>query len=120
MITFDSWVFGDTHVLTPRKNLVGGEETLALKNAIHALAASSSPKIVLDLRRIRWVSSLGIEELRKIHRICEENHGWLRLACVGERIESVILTMRLDWVFETFDTVEEALAVPAEAAVRHV
>jgi stage II sporulation protein AA (anti-sigma F factor antagonist) len=105
-------VVSDVHVLTPRKNLVGGEETRALTGAVAGLAAGPAPKVVLDLHRITWVSSLGIEELRRLHRTCTEHQGWLRLACVGERIESIILTMRLDWVFDTFDTVDEALIAP--------
>jgi anti-anti-sigma factor len=112
IMTFDSRVVSDVYVLTPRKNLVGGEETKALTSAVAALAAGPSPKVVMDLRRISWVSSLGIEGLRKIHRTCADHHGWLRLACAGERIENIILTMRLDWVFDTFDTVEEAIAAP--------
>jgi anti-anti-sigma factor len=112
MMMFDTRVVSDVHVLTPKRNLVGGEETKALTSAVAELAAGPSPKVVMDLRRISWVSSLGIEGLRRIHRTCADHDGWLRLACVGERIENVILTMRLDWVFDTFDTVEEAVTTP--------
>jgi anti-anti-sigma factor len=112
--TFESRMVGDVHVLIPARNLVGGEETRALTNAVAQLATDSNAKVVMDLRRISWVSSLGIEGLRRIHRTCEEHAGWLRLAGAGRRIENVILTMRLDWVFDTFDTVEEAVDAPRE------
>jgi anti-anti-sigma factor len=116
MMTFESRLVSDVYVLTPKRNLVGGEETKALASAVADLAAGPSAKVVMDMRRINWVSSLGIEGLRRIHRTCSDNHGWLRLACVGERIENIILTMRLDWVFDTFDTVDEALVTaPREA-----
>ena len=115
-MTFDSRVVSDIHVLTPRKNLVGGEETRALTGAVAELASGPAPKVVLDLHRITWVSSLGIEGLRRVHRTCADHQGWMRLACVGERIENIILTMRLDWIFETFDTVEEALVAPGSAS----
>ena len=118
-MTFEWKVVGDAHVLTPRKNLTGGEETVDLVNAVERLMAGHGANIVLDLHRINWVSSLGIETLRRIHRMCAEQHGWMRLAGVGDRIESVLLTMRLHWVFQTFDTVEEALAVPVHAATAH-
>jgi stage II sporulation protein AA (anti-sigma F factor antagonist) len=115
-MTFESRVVSGVHVLTPRKNLVGGEETKSLTGAVAELASGQGPKVVLDLHRITWVSSLGIEGLRRIHRTCAEQQGWLRLACVGERIENVLLTMRLDWIFDTFDTVEEALVAPRRGA----
>ena len=41
MMTFDSRVVSDVHVLTPRKNLVGGEETKALTSAVTELASSA-------------------------------------------------------------------------------
>jgi anti-anti-sigma factor len=112
MIAFEHRMESDVHVLTPRRNLVGGQETVALAGAVGEFAAEASPRVILDLHRINWVSSLGIEELRRMHRACMEQDGWMRLACVGEHIESIILTMRLDWVFDTFDTVEEAVAAP--------
>jgi anti-anti-sigma factor len=110
---FESRKLGDVVVLTPRKNLVGGEETMALLDAIGARGEGNAPKVILDLQRINWVSSLGIEALRRTHRTCAGAGGWLRLAHVGARIRNVLLTMRLHWVFETFDTVEEAVAAPA-------
>lgn len=112
---FESRVVGDVLVLTPRKNLTGGEETTALLDAVAGMAAGSTPKVVLDLQRINWVSSLGIEALRKIHRTCARENGWLRLVYVGARIKSVLLTMRLHWVFQTFDTIEEAVMAPVNA-----
>jgi anti-anti-sigma factor len=113
---FESWVVGDVHVLTPRKNLVGGDETRALIDEVARLASQGTPKIVLNLQRVSWVSSLGIEALRRTHRVCAGQDGWVRLVYVGARIKSVLLTTRLHWVFETFDTVEEAVAAPAHLA----
>jgi anti-anti-sigma factor len=107
---FDNHKIGNVHVLTPRKNLVGGDETTTLIGAVADLAAAGESRVVLDLQRISWVSSLGIEGLRRIHRLCQASGGWLRLAGAGARIRNVLLTMRLDWIFETFDTTEEALA----------
>jgi anti-anti-sigma factor len=112
-MTYECRVVSDVHVLTPRKNLVGGDETMALTHAVAKIATLPVPRVVLDLHRINWVSSLGVEELRRIHRSCSEQDGWMRLACVGDRIENVLLTMRLHWVFESFDSVEEALVPPS-------
>lgn len=115
---FESRMVSDVLVLTPRKNLVGGEETTALVAAVAGLTAGANPRIVLDLQRINWVSSLGIEALRRIHRTCADGNGWLRLVYVGARIRSVLLTMRLHWVFQTFDTIEEAVTAPVIAPGR--
>jgi anti-anti-sigma factor len=107
-------VVGDVHVLTPRKNLTGGVETKALMDAVAGL---STPKVVLDMQRINWVSSLAVEELRRIHHTCHTEKGWLKLVYVGTRIKNVLLTSRLHWVFETFDSIEEAIAPAGSASV---
>jgi len=116
MTPFDHRVESDVQVLTPRRNLVGGRETVALRGAVDGFAATANPKVILDLHRINWVSSLGIEEMRRMHRLCTDGNGWMRLACCGEHIENIILTMRLDWVFDTFDSVEEAIVAPVRRA----
>ncbi len=112
---YESRVVGDVHVLTPRKNLVGGKETQALAGAIENLP---NPKVILDLQRIDWVSSLGVEELRRMHQSCTDRDGWLRLVYVGSRIKDVLLTTRLHWVFATFDATEEAMAAPVKEISR--
>ena len=112
MNTFEHRVESDVQVLTPRRNLVGGQETVALAGAVDGFANVANPKVILDLHRINWVSSLGIEEMRRMHRACTNGNGWMRLACCGEHIENIILTMRLDWVVDTFDSVEEAIVAP--------
>ena len=112
MPAFDHRIETDVHVLTPKRNLVGGQETVTLARAISAFEDPETLKVVLDLRRIDWVSSLGVEELRRIHYTCAQRNGWMRLANAGERISNIILTMRLDWVFDTFDSVDEAVTAP--------
>ena len=109
-MTFDSCVMNDVQVLTPRKNLVGGVETTSLTDAIVRLAAGGAPRVVLDLGKISWVSSLGIAGMLRARRSCVDGHGWLRLACQEKRIKSTILALRLPFMFDTFDTVEDAVA----------
>jgi len=106
-MTFDSCLVSDAYVLTPRKNLTGGDETTALTAAVAELPI---PRVVIDFGKISWVNSLGLEELKRARRVCLDRQGWFRLACIGKRIESILLTTRLVLVFDTFETVEEAVA----------
>jgi anti-sigma B factor antagonist len=108
-MAFDCCVINDVHVLTPRKNLVGGDETTSLEVAVAELAAKGIPRVVVDVGRIEWVSSLGIEGLLKARRTCLDRRGWFRLARVGQRIENILLITKLVLVFETFETVEKAI-----------
>jgi anti-anti-sigma factor len=115
-MTLDRYTSGEAQVLTPRRNLVGGEETRSLTAAVEELASGGSPRVIVDLGKISWVNSLGLEGLKKARKACLDRDGWFRLACVGQRIESVLLTTRLVVVFDTFETVDEALSPPEKAS----
>jgi anti-anti-sigma factor len=101
---------GDVHLWTPHKDLKGGDETDALRHAMDEVVAQGVPKIVIDLGQISWMNSLGVGALVAIHTSCMNRGGWLRLARVDQRIKSVFLKTRLVLIFDTYETVEEALA----------
>lgn len=105
-MNYETSMIGPVHVLTPTKNLVGGDETESLKAAVAQIAAGPEPKVVLDLGRITWVSSLGVSGLMRARKSCLDQQGWFRLARIGPRIEHVIKVG--GFIFDTFDTVEEA------------
>jgi anti-anti-sigma factor len=111
-MVFERKMVGDVLVLTPRKNLVGGEETLSLLQAIDDVAGVRPAKVVMDLGEINFVSSLGVGLMRRASVSCERSGGWLRLARTGKVIESTLNVTGLIIYFEMFDTVALALAAP--------
>ncbi len=100
---------GDVHVLTPHKGLMGGEETRELSTAIQGIVASGAPKIVVDLGKVPFVNSTGLGALVAGHVSCKNREGWFRVARTTTRISNLFLITKLAFVFETFDSVEEAL-----------
>ncbi len=109
-MTFDHSVVGDVHVLTPKKNLLGQEETMALSGAIDEVASRGSPKIVMDLGKISYVNSVGLGSLVRTMTTCKNRGGSFALARVGQRINNILLVTKLVLVFDTFETVDEAVA----------
>ena len=109
MSSFDREKRGDVHVLTPKKDLQGGEETRELERAIQEIIAEGPPRIVVDLGRIAFLNSTGLGSLVAAHSSCSNRQGWMRLARTGKRIKNLFLVTKLAFVFETFDTVEEAV-----------
>ena len=103
---------GPVLVLTPTRNLTGGKETEELVAAAEQIRDQATPRIVIDLRKIEWISSPGLGALVKIHIGCAKRGGWMRLASVGKRVKDLLLVTRLIRLFDTFDTLEEALAQP--------
>lgn len=109
MSNVEQKVHGDIHVLTPRKDLMGGGETKELSDAIHEIVEKGAPKIIIDLGKVSFLNSTGLGALVSGHVSCKNHEGWLRLARSTKRISNLFLITKLAFVFETFETVEEAL-----------
>jgi anti-sigma B factor antagonist len=101
---------GDIWVLTPRKDLMGGEETRVLEQAIRDIVAEGTPKIICDLGRISYLNSTGLGSLVAAHMSCQNRSGFMRLANISKRISNLFIITKLAFVFETFDSVDEAVA----------
>jgi anti-anti-sigma factor len=101
---------GDVLVLAPRKDLSGGEETRELERAIQESLAQGSPKVVVDLGHVSYINSAGLGALVALHTSCRNREGHLRLARIGKRIKNLFLITKLNFVFETFDDVDDALS----------
>ena len=112
------YMIDDVLVLTPRKNLVGGDETNVLLKEIESLVAGTPRRVVMDLGEINWVSSLGIGMLRRASLMCANSGGWLRLARIGKIIENTLLVTGLIIYFDTFESVAEALNAPERESHR--
>jgi anti-anti-sigma factor len=101
---------GEVHVLTPRKNLQGGDETKELQQLVHDIQGQGAPRIVVDLGRISYLNSVGLGALVGIHTTCANRKGWLRIARIGTRIKDLFLVTKLTLVLDTYDSVDEAVA----------
>jgi anti-sigma B factor antagonist len=108
-------VVDGVHVLTPRKGLLGGDETRELTAAIQEIVAQGVPRIVIDLGKVPFMNSTGLGALVSGHVSCKNRQGWFRVARTTARITNLFLITKLAFVFETFDTVEEALASPEKS-----
>jgi anti-sigma B factor antagonist len=108
-MTLDREMRGDIHVLSPRKNLQGGDETRELQAAVQEIVSDGVPKIVMDLGKISYMTSVGLGTLVGAYTSCSKRNGWLRVARIGNRIKDLLLVTKLTLVFDSYDTVEEAL-----------
>jgi anti-sigma B factor antagonist len=103
-------VQGDVHVLTPKKNLQGGDETKDLQQVVQEIVAAGTPKIVVDLGKVSYLNSVGLGALVGAHTSCANRDGWLRIARVGTRIKNLFLVTKLTLVFDSYETVGEAVS----------
>lgn len=97
-------------VLAPQKQLMGTEETDDLGKRIEALDADGNQFLVVNLKKATYITSAGIAALIRGHKSYQERGGRVVLCCLNEVTNSILVVMKLNLVFEIYDTEEEAIA----------
>ena len=97
-------------ILEPRGKIMGGPDASLLHDKLYECIENDKKKIVIDLARVDWMNSTGLGILISSFTTLRNNEGELKLANVTEKIQSLLTITKLVSVFESFDSVDEALA----------
>ncbi|MFI5252330.1 MAG: STAS domain-containing protein [Bacteroidota bacterium] len=97
-------------VLTLHGDLVSEADTGKLKDKIHSLVADNMKRAVMDLSGIDYINSTGLGTLIATLTTMRNAGGDLRLARLGERVENLFVITKLVKVFDTYETVDRAVA----------
>jgi anti-sigma B factor antagonist len=87
-----------------------GEGSAALRNVLEGLLAGGRPAIVLDFQEVPYIDSSGFGELVRGFTEAVNAGGDIVLARPGQRIKDVLRHTRLDTVFRSFETVDDAVS----------
>lgn len=83
-------------------------EVKAFLADLQPLLAGDRPRIVLDCSLVRYMDSAGIEMLLSCMEQAMKRNGDLKLAAVSPELAVILELMRVDRLFEVFDTTEAA------------
>ena len=97
-------------IVEARGKFLGGSETEELDQRLYALLGREEKKVVLDLGHADWINSSGIAILIHHWKKFRDIGGCLKLANLTQKIEKLLVISKLTQVFETFDSLEEAVA----------
>lgn len=97
-------------VLTLSGKMMGGPETTALHDHIRGLINDGLNKVVIDLGGVKWMNSSGMGVLMACTTTLKNSDGQLVLARVSDKVNSLLMITQLIKVFDTFETVERAIA----------
>jgi anti-anti-sigma factor len=86
-------------------NHIHGEKFVA---EVQPLLEVHRPRIVLDCSQVQHMDSAGIETLLYCMQEAMKRDGDLKLAAVSPAAAAIMELMRVDRLFEVFDTAEEA------------
>jgi len=100
----------DIAILTITGNMMGGPETTALHDKIKSLMADGIKKVIIDLGKVKWMNSSGLGVLMASWGSLRKESGNLKLASISEKINSLLMITQLMQFFETYESVDRALA----------
>ncbi len=101
---------GDVAVLHISGKLMGGDETKEVHEKVKSLLGDGIKKIVIDVSDVKWLNSSGLGMLISCLTSVTNAEGKLKIAGATEKINSLLMITKLITVFDTYETVDRALA----------
>ncbi len=98
------------NVLEPRGKMMGGSDTGEIDEKLYTLMGKGIKDVVIDLGQTDWINSSGLSILIHHWKKYNDGGGHLRLANLTQKIEKILVISKLTSVFETYETLDEAIA----------
>ncbi len=96
-------------ILEVKGKVMGGPDAEMFQNAVKEAIAQGNKKFIFDLGGVDWMNSSGLGILIGGLTTIKNAGGELKLANVTEKIQSLFMITKLVTIFDTQETVEEAL-----------
>jgi anti-sigma B factor antagonist len=95
-------------------NVMGGEDTKEFNDMLHKYIDEGKKNIVVDLHDVKFMNSSGLGMLISGLTTMKKAEGTFRLSRVTDKIESLLIITKLITIFETYKTIDEAVAGSAK------
>ena len=102
-------LFGDIGVISVEGNLKGGHEVLALHSTIKKYLDNKTDKLVVDLKGVEWMGSVGIGILICCLTAVKNAGGDLRLSGLNEKIQNLLHMTKLEKIFDIYPEAQNAV-----------
>ncbi len=96
-------------VLEPKGKIMGGPDATVFHDKLHDFIRQDQKKVVINLAKVELMNSTGLGILISGLTTLRNNGGDLKLACITDRIESLLTITRLITVFDNYDTIDQAI-----------
>jgi anti-sigma B factor antagonist len=105
---------GGIAVLEPKGEIVGGDETDEVHEAIEELIKEENKKLVVDLAKVNYMNSSALGMLAWAHTNYAKRGGRIVLASLEKNIQNIFVITKLSLVFDVYTDQREAVASFAE------
>ncbi len=96
-------------VLEPTGKIMGGPDASLLHDKLYEFIEQDKKQFIVDLSAVDWMNSTGLGILISGYTTLRNNGGKLKLANVTEKIKTLLVITKLDPVFESYDSIAEAI-----------
>ncbi|MCK4412199.1 MAG: STAS domain-containing protein [Candidatus Eisenbacteria sp.] len=100
---------GDVVVISLSGKLMGGPDAESVRQLIRESLEAGKKEMIIDIGDVSWVNSTGLGILIASHVTVSNAGGTLKLSRVSKRISQIFMVTKLHTVFETHESIEEAL-----------
>ncbi len=101
--------YGDVTAIIVKGNLMGGPETISVHEKVKELIDQDVKKIVIDLSKVKWMNSSGLGTMMGCLTSLKNAGGELKICGVTEKVKSLFMMTKLITIFDTYDSVKEAV-----------
>ena len=101
--------FDDVLVLAIKGKLIGSPETETLHDKVTEHLDNKIKNIVLDLKHVNWLSSMGIGAIMRCTMTVRTNGGDLRLTGLSDKVKNVLSITQLVGVIQAYDSINDAI-----------
>lgn len=101
---------GSVVVLELKGKVMGGPDATVFRDEMKKHLDDGIKKVVVDLGKVDWMNSSGLGILIGGLTTVKNAEGELKLARTTDKIKSLLMITKLVQVFDTYDTVEGAIA----------
>ena len=96
-------------LIEAKGSLVGGDETLELRQAVAGYLEREYSKLLIDLAGVTYVNSTAIGVLVSAHASYAKKGWHIKLCGMNKNITNIFVITKLTLVFDVYDTKEEAV-----------
>jgi anti-sigma B factor antagonist len=96
-------------VIELKGNVMGGEDTKDFTETLHKLIDEGKKNVIVDLSAVKFMNSSGLGMLISGLTTMKRADGHLKLANVTDKIESLLIITKLITIFESYESVDEAV-----------
>jgi anti-sigma B factor antagonist len=100
---------GGIGLIEAKGSLVGGDETLELRQAVAGFLEREYSKLLIDLGGVTYVNSTAIGVLVAAHASYAKKGWHIKLCGMNKNITNIFVITKLTLVFEVYDTRAEAI-----------